>query len=102
MQNFALFSWSPFAESYLIIICYLALHMHKTGTRMTNELIRDGKVINKAVSDVYDFDQQVSDEIIPRLWFCHMILTHSNRLFLHTTLGFIACSTGFLSSPPRR
>merc|ERR1719389_288920 len=34
------------------------LHMHQSGVRMTNEVIRDGKVHNMAVSDVYDFDQQ--------------------------------------------
>ena len=32
--------------------------MHKTGVRMTNEVIRDGEVFHKAVVDVYDFDQQ--------------------------------------------
>ncbi len=35
-----------------------ALHMHKTGVRMTNEVIRGGEVFHKAVVDVYDFDQQ--------------------------------------------
>lgn len=35
------------------------LHMHQTGARMTNEVIRgDGTVHHKAVSEVYDFDQQ--------------------------------------------
>lgn len=32
--------------------------MHKTGVRMTNEVIRGGEVFHKAVVDVYDFDQQ--------------------------------------------
>jgi hypothetical protein len=34
------------------------LHMHKTGVRMTNEVIRGGEVFHKALVDVYDFDQQ--------------------------------------------
>lgn len=34
------------------------LHMHKTGVRMTNEVIRGGEVFHTAVADVYDFDQQ--------------------------------------------
>jgi len=34
------------------------LHMHDTGMRMTNEVIRGDQVVHKAVSDVYDFDQQ--------------------------------------------
>lgn len=32
--------------------------MHQSGVRMTNEVIRDGTVVNTAVVDVYDFDQQ--------------------------------------------
>ena len=32
--------------------------MHKSGVRMTNEVVRDGEVFHKAVVDVYDFDQQ--------------------------------------------
>ena len=32
--------------------------MHKSGVRMTNEVIRNGEVFHKAVVDVYDFDQQ--------------------------------------------
>jgi hypothetical protein len=35
-----------------------ALHMHQTGVRMTNEVIRDGEVFHTAVVDVYDFEQQ--------------------------------------------
>lgn len=34
------------------------LHMHQTGARMTNEVIRGNEVFHKAVADVYDFDQQ--------------------------------------------
>ncbi len=34
------------------------LHMHKTGTRMVNEVIRGGKVVHTAKVEVFDFDQQ--------------------------------------------
>mmetsp|Transcript_14093 Transcript_14093/g.25125 ORF Transcript_14093/g.25125 Transcript_14093/m.25125 type:complete len:415 (+) Transcript_14093:159-1403(+) len=34
------------------------LHMHKTGARMTSEVIRGDEVFHKAVADVYEFDQQ--------------------------------------------
>lgn len=34
------------------------LHMHQTGVRMTNELIRDGAVVNLGAVDVFEFDQQ--------------------------------------------
>jgi len=36
------------------------LHMHKTGTRMTNEVIRGDQVAHESLADVYDFDQQGS------------------------------------------
>ena len=41
-----------------IYIYFSVLHMHQTGVRMTNEVIRGGEVVHGAVSDVYDFDQQ--------------------------------------------
>ncbi|KAL7426091.1 hypothetical protein ACHAXH_000230, partial [Discostella pseudostelligera] len=34
------------------------LHMHQTGVRMTNEVIRNGEVFHTAAVDVYDFEQQ--------------------------------------------
>lgn len=34
------------------------LHMHQTGTRMTNEVVRDGVIHHSAAVDVYDFKQQ--------------------------------------------
>lgn len=34
------------------------LHMHKTGTRMVNEVIRGDKVVHTATVEVFDFDQQ--------------------------------------------
>ncbi|KAL9180016.1 hypothetical protein ACHAXT_007986 [Thalassiosira profunda] len=34
------------------------LHMHQTGVRMTNEVIRGEEVVHTAVSEVYDFEQQ--------------------------------------------
>jgi Copper type II ascorbate-dependent monooxygenase, N-terminal domain/DOMON domain/Copper type II ascorbate-dependent monooxygenase, C-terminal domain len=34
------------------------LHMHKTGERQTNELLRNGQVIHTAVVDYFDFEQQ--------------------------------------------
>jgi hypothetical protein len=34
------------------------LHMHQTGVRMTNELIRDGEVVNFAAVEVFDVEQQ--------------------------------------------
>jgi hypothetical protein len=37
-----------------------SLHMHQTGVRMTNELIRSGEVVNYAGVEVFDFDQQGS------------------------------------------
>ncbi|KAL3942336.1 MAG: hypothetical protein SGARI_000303 [Bacillariaceae sp.] len=40
-----------------------SLHMHKTGVRMTNELIRDGEVVNLGSIDVFDFDQQGSFKV---------------------------------------
>jgi len=36
------------------------LHMHKTGTRMVNEVIRGDEVVHMAKVEVYDFDQQGS------------------------------------------
>lgn len=35
-----------------------SLHMHKTGVRMVNEVIREGDVFHTASVEVYDFDQQ--------------------------------------------
>jgi len=32
--------------------------MHQTGTRMTNEVVRDGVVHHSAAVDVYAFEQQ--------------------------------------------
>jgi hypothetical protein len=40
-----------------------SLHMHKTGVRMTNELIRNGEVVNMGVVDVYEFEQQGSFKV---------------------------------------
>lgn len=37
-----------------------SLHMHQTGARMTNEVIRNGEVVNAAKVDVFEFDQQGS------------------------------------------
>lgn len=34
------------------------LHMHKTGIRMTNEVVRGDNVVHSAAVDVYDFPQQ--------------------------------------------
>jgi Copper type II ascorbate-dependent monooxygenase, C-terminal domain/Copper type II ascorbate-dependent monooxygenase, N-terminal domain len=34
------------------------LHMHKTGMQMSNELIRNGTVVNKAKVEYFDFAQQ--------------------------------------------
>lgn len=35
-----------------------SLHMHQSGVRMTNEVIRNGEVVNRANVDVFEFDQQ--------------------------------------------
>lgn len=43
-----------------VTIILESLHMHQTGVRMTNEVIRNGEVFHKAVVDVYDFEQQGS------------------------------------------
>jgi Copper type II ascorbate-dependent monooxygenase, C-terminal domain len=40
-----------------------SLHMHKTGIRMTNELIRNGEVVNSAAVDVFEFRQQGSFKV---------------------------------------
>lgn len=40
-----------------------SLHMHKTGVRMTNELIRNGEVANVGVVDVFEFAQQGSFKV---------------------------------------
>jgi hypothetical protein len=37
-----------------------SLHMHMMGTRMVNELIRDGEVVHTSAVEVFDFDQQGS------------------------------------------
>jgi hypothetical protein len=37
-----------------------SLHMHQTGVRMTNELIRNGEVANVGYVDVFEFKQQGS------------------------------------------
>jgi len=34
------------------------LHMHKTGTRMVNEVVRGGEIVHTAKVEVFDFDQQ--------------------------------------------
>ncbi|KAG7354015.1 copper type II ascorbate-dependent monooxygenase [Nitzschia inconspicua] len=39
------------------------LHMHKTGVRMTNELIRNGEVANLGAVDVFEFAQQGSFKV---------------------------------------
>jgi hypothetical protein len=36
------------------------LHMHMTGTRMTNEQVRDGKVVRSSSAEVWEFDQNGS------------------------------------------
>ncbi|KAL3782149.1 hypothetical protein ACHAW5_010250 [Stephanodiscus triporus] len=51
---------STFLAQEGVTILAESLHMHKTGVRMTNEVIRGGEVFHKAVVDVYDFDQQGS------------------------------------------
>lgn len=40
-----------------------SLHMHQTGTRMTNQVIRNGEVVNEARVDVFEFDQQGSFKV---------------------------------------
>lgn len=42
-------------ESVTVIREYL--HMHATGTRMTNEQIRNGQVVRQASVEVWEFDQ---------------------------------------------
>ena len=46
------------ANEETITILAEGLHMHASGVRMTNELIRDGKVVHESVADVFDFDEQ--------------------------------------------
>jgi hypothetical protein len=43
-----------------VTVLQQSLHMHKRGTRMVNELIRDGEVVHTSAVDVFDFDQQGS------------------------------------------
>mmetsp|Transcript_27190 Transcript_27190/g.58257 ORF Transcript_27190/g.58257 Transcript_27190/m.58257 type:complete len:624 (-) Transcript_27190:387-2258(-) len=45
-------------ENQGVTIISEILHMHQTGVRMTNEVIRGDEVFHKAVADVYDFEQQ--------------------------------------------
>jgi len=45
-----------------------SLHMHKTGVKMTNELIRNSKVVHSATADFFDFDQQGSLRIQEELY----------------------------------
>jgi hypothetical protein len=40
-----------------------SLHMHKTGIRMTNELVRNGEVANFGAVDVFEFEQQGSFKV---------------------------------------
>ncbi len=46
------------ADGEPVTVIAEGLHMHQTGVRMTNELIRDGEVVNFAAVDVYEFEQQ--------------------------------------------
>ena len=48
---------SLFLDEPVTVISEL-LHMHQTGTRMMQEVIRDGEVFHKASVEVYDFEQQ--------------------------------------------
>jgi len=41
-----------------VTVLWEKLHMHKTGTRMVNEVIRGGEVFHTAKVEVFDFDQQ--------------------------------------------
>jgi Copper type II ascorbate-dependent monooxygenase, C-terminal domain len=49
------------SDSVTVMIEYL--HMHKSGIRMTNELIRNGEVANLAVVEVFEFHQQGSFQV---------------------------------------
>ena len=44
--------------SFFVFLFSKALHMHKTGVRMTNEVIRGGDVMHTSRVDVFEFDQQ--------------------------------------------
>jgi hypothetical protein len=46
------------ADGEPVTVIAEGLHMHQTGVRMTNELIRDGEVVNFAAVDVFEFEQQ--------------------------------------------
>ena len=43
-----------------VTVLFESLHMHMTGTRMVNELIRDGEIVHTSAVEVFDFDQQGS------------------------------------------
>ena len=47
-----------FAYNMFLVVHIPVLHMHQTGVRMTNEVIRNGEVFHTAAVDVYDFEQQ--------------------------------------------
>ena len=47
-----------FLTSFFVFLFSKALHMHKTGVRMTNEVIRGGEVVHTSRVDVFEFDQQ--------------------------------------------
>ena len=47
---------------------------------MTNEVIRGDEIVNEAVSDVYDFNQQGMDSFLALhfIWSCFLGTNHSN------------------------
>jgi Copper type II ascorbate-dependent monooxygenase, C-terminal domain len=48
------------ADGEPVTVISETLHMHQTGVRMTNELIRDGEVVKTGKVDVFEFDAQGS------------------------------------------
>jgi hypothetical protein len=49
---------SVFLQQTQVTVLWESLHMHQTGVRMTNQVIRNDEVIRSSWVDVFDFDEQ--------------------------------------------
>lgn len=67
-----------------------SLHMHKTGIRMTNELIRNGEVVNLGAVDVFEFQQQGSFNVQQERARFYLVIRSERRAITETerTLDF--------------
>ncbi len=74
-----------------------ALHMHKTGARMVNEVIRGDEVVHTAKVEVFDYDQQGKlcpvGFVSPFLFFCLLkeyfhSMTQAHTKFSRTPISY--------------